>query len=76
MYTIETKTAGPNVLLLTGVHGDEYEPILAALKLIDYLPGVLKSGTVTSAPMVNESAYDIYPLARYMLHPLLEILKK
>lgn len=129
MYTIETKISGPNVLLLTGVHGDEYEPILAALKLVDYLPGILKSGTVTIVPIVNESAYengtrwgidgldlartcpgspdgtvteraasqiseiikksdylidmhtgglayDIYPLAGYMLHPSPEILKK
>jgi predicted deacylase len=58
MYTIETKKAGPKVLLLAGVHGDEYEPILAALKLIDDLPAILKSGTVTIVPMVNESAYE------------------
>ncbi|GAB3912023.1 succinylglutamate desuccinylase/aspartoacylase family protein [Larkinella knui] len=120
---------GPHVLLSAGVHGDEYEPILAASGLIEELEGVLAAGTVTIVPLVNESAYnrasrcgedgldlaricpgkadgsvseqtadqisalireadyyvdmhtgglayDIYPLAGYMLHPSPDVLEK
>jgi predicted deacylase len=120
---------GPHVLLSAGVHGDEYEPMLAAAALIDELESVLTAGTVTIVPVVNENAhalanrcgedgldlaricpgsadgsvskktadrisslireadfyvdmhtgglaYDIYPLAGYMLHPSPEVLEK
>jgi len=128
-YNFQTYKEGPNVLIIAGVHGDEYEPILVAMKLINELPRLLKSGSVTIVPLTNESAYynsnrcaedgldmaricpgkpqgsitertasqisvlinkadyfidmhtggiayDIYPLAGYMLHPNTEILKK
>lgn len=128
-YNFQSFKEGPNVLLTAGVHGDEYEPILAAMKLINKLPGLLESGSVTIIPITNESAYsnssrcgadgldlartcpgkpqgtitertaslisalikkadyfidmhtgglayDIHPLAGYMLHPSEEILKK
>lgn len=128
-YKIESGKDGLNVLLIAGVHGDEYEPMLTALQLISELPGQLISGSVTIVPCTNESAYlqgarygedgldlaricpgrhdgtitervateisslirdtdyfidmhtgglayDIYPLAGYMLHPDPEILKK
>lgn len=128
-YKVESGKDGPNVLLIAGVHGDEYEPILATRELIKELPSLLESGSVTIVPITNESAYsnsnrcgtdgldlartcpgkpqgtiternashisalikktdyfidmhtgglayDIYPLAGYMLHPDPEILKK
>ncbi|GAB3254196.1 succinylglutamate desuccinylase/aspartoacylase family protein [Larkinella harenae] len=120
---------GPHVLLVAGVHGDEYEPILAASALAHELGNQLSSGSVTIVPVVNESAYqqanrcgadgldlaricpgkadgtvseqtadslstlirqadylvdmhtgglayDIFPMAGYMLHPSPEILEK
>lgn len=128
-YRVDSGKAGPNVLLTAGVHGDEYEPMLTAMQLINELPELLASGSVTIVPITNESAYahgsrygedgldlartcpgnsegtitervasqistfikkadcfidmhtgglayDIYPLAGYMLHPSFEILKK
>ncbi|WP_421826368.1 succinylglutamate desuccinylase/aspartoacylase family protein [Larkinella sp.] len=126
---INGASPGPNVLLSAGVHGDEYEPMLAARALIRVLAGKVVSGSVTIVPVVNESAYalasrcgedgldlaricpgnpagsvseqtadrisalireadyyvdmhtgglayDIYPLAGYMLHPSPDVLEK
>lgn len=128
-YRIDSGKTGPKVLLTAGVHGDEYEPMLTAMQLINELPGLLKSGSLTIVPVTNESAYvnsirygedgldlaricpgkpdgtitervasqisslikesdyfidmhtggpafEIYPLAGYVLHPSPEILKK
>ena len=128
-YRIDSGKTGPKVLLTAGVHGDEYEPIVTAMQLINELPGLLKSGSLTIVPVTNESAYvnsirygedgldlaricpgkpdgtitervasqisslikgsdyfidmhtggtafEIYPLAGYVLHPSPEILKK
>lgn len=54
---VEAKKSGPHVLLTAGVHGDEYEPILAALELIKELPQILTLGNVTIVPIVNVTAY-------------------
>lgn len=128
-YKVQSANSGPRVLITAGVHGDEYEPILVAMELINSLPGILESGSVTIVPVTNESAYvhgsrfgedgldlartcpgspegtitertasqisalikkadyfidmhtgglayDVYPLAGYMLHPSPEILQK
>lgn len=48
---------GPRLLLIAGVHGDEYEPMLAAGELISELPGMLSAGEVVVVPVVNYSAY-------------------
>ena len=52
-------TTGTKLLVTGGVHGDEFEPILAIRKLIrlftDESP--LLSGEVTFIPVVNESAF-------------------
>lgn len=56
-FRIEAKRSGPRVLLAAGVHGDEYEPVLAALELINELPQILISGSVTVVPIVNVTAY-------------------
>lgn len=53
---IKAKNAGPHVLLVAGVHGDEYEPILTALELIPELPAILISGEVTVVSTVNVTA--------------------
>ncbi len=55
--TVEARTEGPVVLLLAGVHGDEYEPVVAAMQLAGQLPGLLKRGTVRVVWPVNPTAY-------------------
>lgn len=48
---------GPHLLILAGVHGDEYEPIAAAIRLINIVPEVLTYGRVTIVPVVNIPAF-------------------
>ncbi|MCC5833155.1 MAG: succinylglutamate desuccinylase/aspartoacylase family protein [Opitutales bacterium] len=49
---------GPAVLILAGIHGDECEPIAAALELIKYLrANDLNKGQVTVVPVANPSAF-------------------
>jgi predicted deacylase len=55
-YEITGKTDGPHVLIIGGVHGDEFEPILTSLTLIEKLPRVLQKGKVTVLPVANPSA--------------------
>jgi predicted deacylase len=59
IHSIDTKQTGPRVLVTAGVHGDEYEPILAAFELVKDLPDKLKLGSVTIVSIVNTSAYSI-----------------
>lgn len=56
-YTIGSEGKRPNVLILAGVHGDEYEPMLAAWDLLSELDGLLVKGSVTIIPVANEGAY-------------------
>ncbi|WP_225865511.1 succinylglutamate desuccinylase/aspartoacylase family protein [Dyadobacter aurulentus] len=64
MKTSEVKTVieglqkGPHVLITSGVHGDEYEPILAAGRLGNFLEDKLTAGKVTIMPLVNRLAYE------------------
>lgn len=58
-FRIEAKKFGPHVLLVAGVHGDEYEPMLTALELKNELPQMLISGSVTVVPIVNVTAYRV-----------------
>ena len=53
---IDSGIAGHHVLISAGVHGDEYEPMLATRVLIKKLPKLLKTGSVTIVPVVNISA--------------------
>lgn len=58
----ESKTPGPHLLITGGVHGDEYEPMVAIRKLIKYFDRqhrLVKDfrGTVTLVPVVNEDAF-------------------
>ena len=58
----ESKTPGPHLLITGGVHGDEYEPMVAVRRLISYFDRQHRlvkdfSGTVTLVPVVNEDAF-------------------
>jgi predicted deacylase len=55
---IEGLQKGPHVLITAGVHGDEYEPILTAVRLGKFLQGKLAAGKVTIVPLVNKAAYE------------------
>lgn len=55
-YTIDARFTGPSVLITAGVHGDEYEPIIAANNLIRIVSPLLKKGKVTIVPIVNSTA--------------------
>lgn len=48
---------GPRLLIAGGVHGDEYEPIAAILRLAEKLGSVDIQGAVTLIPIVNETSY-------------------
>ena len=56
---INSGRPGWHVLITAGVHGDEYEPILAALELAKKIPALLQKGSVTIVPIVNTSAASI-----------------
>ena len=56
-YTLNSARPGPRVLVLAGVHGDEYEPMIAALELVRIKAGELLQGSLTIVPVVNQSAY-------------------
>lgn len=48
---------GPRLLITAGVHGDEYEPMVAVRRVAEWLEGRLLKGTVTMIPIVNQAAY-------------------
>ena len=48
---------GPALLVTGGVHGDEFEPMETARRLIRQLDPASFRGSVTIVPVVNESAY-------------------
>ena len=50
---------GPHLLISAGVHGDEFEPMVAVEKLIEELPRLDLKGQVTLIPVVNTSAFSI-----------------
>lgn len=56
VYRFAAPTDGPHLLLTAGVHGDEYEPILALRGLLAELPTLLTRGRVTVVPVVNPGA--------------------
>jgi predicted deacylase len=57
-YTLKSLQEGPHVVLLAGVHGDEYEPMVAASELIRLLEGQLLKGIVSVVPQSNPRAYQ------------------
>lgn len=59
MYTeIKSGEEGPKVLISAGVHGDEYEPIVAAIRLIKLLPDLINKGSISVVCVANPSAYE------------------
>ncbi|MBA4017675.1 MAG: succinylglutamate desuccinylase [Pirellula sp.] len=60
LQTIEIvgATAGPKLLITGGVHGDEYEPMVACRKLAEMLKPEALRGAVTVVPCVNVAAFE------------------
>jgi len=59
IWEIDAAELGPRVLVLAGVHGDEYEPMIAAYQLKNLIGSNLKRGSLTIIPIVNKSAFSI-----------------
>jgi predicted deacylase len=57
IYHFDSGAPGPHVLITAAVHGDEFEPVLAAESLIQDLSDFLIKGKVSIVPVVNMSAY-------------------
>ena len=55
--TLTGTTDGPHLLILGGVHGDEFESMAAIRRLIRELDTDKLCGQVTVVPVVNEAAY-------------------
>lgn len=57
----ESSHSGPHLLIIAGIHGDEYEPIHAVERLIDEMEkaSFLKRGKLTLVPVVNEPAHQL-----------------
>jgi predicted deacylase len=55
-WKIDTGRQGPRVLIISGVHGDEFEPILSVYRLSAKLPQLLTNGVVVTLPAVNRGA--------------------
>jgi len=56
--TITAQNAGPIVAILAGVHGDEYEGVIAALTLARELPQELVSGSVKIVSPAHPAAWQ------------------
>lgn len=62
LWTLKSKTLvgrseGPHLLITGGVHGDEWEPMAAARRLLAEIdPGQVR-GKITIVPVVNEPAF-------------------
>lgn len=50
---------GPNLLITAGVHGDEYEGMVAIRQLIGSIDKTNLRGRLTLVPVVNESAFAL-----------------
>ncbi len=55
--TLGDRTRGPHVLITGGVHGDEFEPMVAIRQLAAELADQPLNGAVTLVPVVNEAAF-------------------
>lgn len=54
---IEGNSPGPRLLVLGGIHGDEFEPMVAARELLQRVESQQLSGSLTVVPVVNEPAF-------------------
>ena len=57
LIALKSKEEGPHVLIVAGVHGDEYEPMIAIIELYKRLVNALKKGRITFVGCANETAY-------------------
>ena len=58
--TFRGKGEGPSLLITSGVHGDEYVPVMAVRELIAILERQgIGCGSVSLIPVVNESAFGL-----------------
>src|SRR5688500_5161058 len=55
-HTIAATAVGPHLLITGGVHGDEFEPMVAIRELIAAPPDLVR-GRLTLVPVVNEAAF-------------------
>lgn len=55
-WKIDSGRPGPRVLITSGVHGDEFEPMMAVYRLSAKLPQLLTNGIVVTLPAVNRGA--------------------
>lgn len=55
--TLQGQQDGPHLLILGGVHGDEFESMAAIRRLIRQLQPQTLRGRVTFVPVVNEAAF-------------------
>jgi len=58
VVTIAGQLPGPTVALLGGVHGDEYEGVIATRWLIAHLRSVLVKGTIRAAAPAHPAAWQ------------------
>lgn len=58
VVTITAPSTGPTVALLGGVHGDEYEGVIAARWLIAHLRSVLVKGSIRAAAPAHPAAWE------------------
>src|SRR5262245_55593824 len=54
--TITGRDTGPHLLITGGVHGDEFEPMVAIRRLVDAHELSVLRGRLTLVPVVNEAA--------------------
>ena len=57
-HVVESDAAGPHLLITAGVHGDEFEPMVAVRRLIAAWPRAATRGKVTLVPVVNAAALE------------------
>jgi predicted deacylase len=55
--TITGRRDGPHLLVIGGVHGDEFEPMLTCRRLLGEIEPASLSGRLTVIPCVNEPAF-------------------
>lgn len=58
VHSLAGQQPGPHLLILAGVHGDEYEPIAAVRHLATSLEAASIRGRVTLVPIVNLPAFQ------------------
>jgi predicted deacylase len=57
-HTISGRRDGPHLLITAGVHGDEWEPMIAVRRLANSLVSQELRGRVTLVPILNVPAYQ------------------